>query len=154
MDSLDRHRQGIARAARKFLRGEILLAEGNTQEALESTRDLDPGPEGNISYDTHMVPYNIPLSFRDLRARAWIKAGGVDSAVTVYEQFMSPRSGGGRVHIISPVFHLRLGALYERTGQLEKARDQYQILLRIWKNADASLPELAEVKSRLAKLKK
>jgi tetratricopeptide (TPR) repeat protein len=154
MDSLDRHRQGIARAARKFLKGEILLAEGNAREALQNTRDLDPGPEGNISYDTHMVPYNIPLSFRDLRARAWLKAGGVDSAITTYEQFMSPRSGGGRVHIISPVFHLRLGTLYEKRGQLEKAKDQYQILLRIWRNADVDLPEFAEVKSRLAKLKR
>ena len=153
MDSLDRHRQGIARAARKLLNGEILLAEGNIREALENTRDLDPGPEGNISYDTHMIPYNIPLSFRDLRARVWLKVGGVDSAITAYEQFMSPQSGGGRVHIISPVFHLRLGTLYEKKGRLEKARDQYQILLRIWKNADANLPELAEVRSRLAKLK-
>ena len=154
MDSLDAHRRGIARAARKFLKGEILLAEGNIKDALESTRDLDPGPEGNISYDTHRVPYNIPLSYRDLRARAWLKAGGVDSAIMTYEQFMSPRSGGGRVHIISPVFHLRLGVLYEKTGQLDKARDQFQTLLRIWKNAEANLPELAEVRSRLAKLTK
>ena len=153
MDSLDRYREGTARAARKFLKGEILLAEGNAREALESTQGLEPGPGGNISYETHMILYNIPLSFRDLRARAWLRVGAVDSAITTYEQFMSTRSGGGRVHIISPVFHLRLGALYEKTGQLEKARDQYQILLRILKNADANLPELAEVRARLAKLK-
>ncbi len=153
MDSLNRRIDHNTRIAKHYLKGEILFAEGKPQEALESTKGLEPGLDGNISYETDMVRYNIPLSFRDLRARVWLKVGGVDSAITTYEQFMSPRSGGGRVHIISPVFHLRLGALYEKTGQLEKARDQYQILLRIWKNADANLPELAEVRSRLAKLK-
>ena len=154
MDSLNRRIDHNTRIAKHYLKGELLFAEGKPQEALESTKGLEPGLDGNISYETDMIRYNIPLSFRDLRARAWVKAGILDSAILTYEQFMSTKSGGGRVHIISPVFHLRLGALYEETGQLEKARDQYQTLIRIWKNADANLPELAEVKSRLAKLKK
>lgn len=153
-DFAGKYRMPIAHAASRFLRGEIFLSEGNPQATLDSTSGIVYGLNGNISYETHMIPYNIPLSFRDLRARAWLKLGAVDSAIAEYEYIMSSRAGGGRVHLISPLFHLRLGALYEKAGQLEKARGQYQILLRIWKHADANLPELAEVKLRLAKLKK
>ncbi|MGA3246276.1 MAG: protein kinase [Bacteroidota bacterium] len=154
MDSIDRHRQAAVRAGQKYLKSEILLAEGNVGEALASTKDLEPGAAANVSFEWDMISYNIPLSFRDLRARIWAKAGGLDSAIATYEQFMSPSSGGGRVHLISPVFHLRLGALYERIGQFDKARNQYQILLRIWQHAEAGLPELAETQSRLTKLNK
>jgi hypothetical protein len=49
---------------------------------------------------------------------------------------------------------LRLGALYEKKGELEKARNQYQTLLRIWNNPEKNLPELAEARSRLAHLRK
>jgi eukaryotic-like serine/threonine-protein kinase len=153
-DFAGKYRMRIAHVAARFLRGEILLTEGKPQAALDSTAGIIYGLDGNISYETHMIPYNIPLSFRDLRARAWLKLGRVDSAMTEYEYIMSTRAGGGRVHIISPVFHLRLGALYEQKGELEKARNQYQILMRIWNKADATLPGLSEVRTRLAKLKK
>ena len=152
MDSIDRHRQAAVRAGQKYLKGEILLAQGNDEEALASTKDLEPGAAANDSFEWDMISYNIPLSFRDLRARIWVKAGQIDSAIATYERFLSPSSGGGKMHLLSPVFHLRLGVLYEKTGQVDKARNQYQTLLKICRSAEKDMPEIAEVKSRLAKL--
>ena len=154
MDTLNRRIDRNTRIVKQYLKGEILLAEGSTREALDKTQGLEPGIDGNISYESDMIRHNIPLSFRDLRARAWFNVGVIDSAIATYELLMSPRSGGGRVNITSPVLHLRLGALYEKKGELEKARNQYQTLLRIWNNPEKNLPELAEARSRLAHLRK
>jgi serine/threonine protein kinase len=149
-----KYRMPIAHLASRFLKAEILLSEGKPQMVLDSTAGIVYGLNGNISYETHMLPYNIPLSFRDLRARAWQKLGAIDSAITEYEYIMSSQAGGGRVHLISPVFHLRLGRLYEQKGNTDKAVREYQTLLNIWNDAENTLPELLETRRRLAALTK
>jgi tetratricopeptide (TPR) repeat protein/predicted Ser/Thr protein kinase len=48
---------------------------------------------------------------------------------------------------------LLLGKLYETQNNTQLAMENYQKFLKIWKNADADLPDLIDAKERLAKLK-
>jgi tetratricopeptide (TPR) repeat protein len=43
----------------------------------------------------------------------------------------------------------RLGELYTELGEHEKAREAYQSFLRMWKDADADLPQLARAEAAL-----
>lgn len=55
---------------------------------------------------------------------------------------------------LSVRMHYWLGRAYEASGWNEKAIDQYEIFLDIWKNADSGLVELEDAKSRYAFLAK
>ena len=47
-----------------------------------------------------------------------------------------------------------LGVIYERSGWINKAIEQYEEFLDIWKDADPGIPEVEDAKERLAKLRK
>jgi len=55
--------------------------------------------------------------------------------------------------IYHPKSILLLGKIFEQKGQRDKARQQYEKFLKLWKNADEDLPELIEAKTRLTKLR-
>ena len=52
-----------------------------------------------------------------------------------------------------PKSYYLLGKIYEQRGELGLAVKYYEKLLKLWKNADADLPELIDANARLAKLK-
>jgi hypothetical protein len=56
-------------------------------------------------------------------------------------------------YLIHPLYHYRLGRVLEEKGDREGARLQYQKFLDFWKDADASHPELADARKRLAGLR-
>jgi len=39
---------------------------------------------------------------------------------------------------------------YEAMGKLDKAKENYKSLLDLWKNADATIPELIDTRKRLS----
>jgi hypothetical protein len=45
---------------------------------------------------------------------------------------------------------LELARLLDKSGDAAAAREQYRRFLELWKSADAGLPELAEVRRKLA----
>ena len=53
----------------------------------------------------------------------------------------------------SVITHYWLGQAYEANNQYEKAIEQYETFLDIWKNADDGLKSVTDAKVRLAKLK-
>lgn len=53
----------------------------------------------------------------------------------------------------NPVYHYRLGKLYDAQGFKEQARGEYQKLLEDWKDADPGIPEFVDAKVRLTALK-
>ncbi|MCJ7488380.1 MAG: hypothetical protein MUQ25_19755, partial [Candidatus Aminicenantes bacterium] len=73
-------------------------------------------------------------------------------AIGVYQKLLTfdPSSQDRRIRI--PIYHYRLGRLYEETGQKDKAAEQYRLFLDLWRDADANLPEPADAKKRLAGL--
>ena len=47
-----------------------------------------------------------------------------------------------------------LGLVYEKSGWKDKAIENFKEFLDIWKDADPGLPEVADARQRLEKLKK
>lgn len=52
------------------------------------------------------------------------------------------------------IIDYRLGKLYERRGDPQQAAARYAQFIAQWKHADANLPELADAKARLARVKR
>jgi len=88
----------------------------------------------------------------DLAARVLAKKGDIARAISEYERLLEIRFTYESVHFIHPLHHYRLGVLNERAGEAEKAGAQYERFLDLWKNADPGLPEVEDVRKRLAAL--
>jgi serine/threonine protein kinase/tetratricopeptide (TPR) repeat protein len=127
---------------------EIGLAGGKTEEVIafmEKEFSLT-SPEMN---PLHLMMHNMPFE-QDVLARAYRKAGNLDKAIEVYRKLLTfdPASQDRRIRI--PVYHYRLGRLYEDKGLQDKAAEQYRVFLDLWKDADPGLPEVEDAKKRLA----
>ena len=139
-----------ARWLAMIVQAEILLAEGKAGEAIAamkkefvlSTPGMNP-PE--------LMQHNMPLE-QDVLARAYQKLGNLDKAIEVYQKLLTFDPAGQDRRMRIPVYHYRLGRLYEEKGLKDKAAEQYRLFLDLWKDADANLPEPADAKKRLAGL--
>jgi len=49
-----------------------------------------------------------------------------------------------------PLVHYHLALAYERKGQPDQARAEYERFLQVWKDADADVPEVAIARKSLA----
>jgi tetratricopeptide (TPR) repeat protein len=95
--------------------------------------------------------YNLPI-FQDVLARAYIKKGEIDKAITEYERLIAFDPNSKNRFLIQPLYHYRLAKLYEQKGLNQKALEQYNKFLLIDKYADAKMPELIDAKARVASL--
>jgi tetratricopeptide (TPR) repeat protein len=138
-----------------LLRGAVLLAQAKTDSAIAvSGRVVDSRPPG---LGVATLPFYTIVSLyppvRDVLARAYIQKGRITEAIAEYERLSTfdPKREGRL--FISPEYHLSLARLYEKAGSKEKAVSEYEKFLRIWKDADADIPELIDAKAALARLK-
>jgi hypothetical protein len=53
---------------------------------------------------------------------------------------------------MEPLYVLQIARLLEKKGNGKGALDEYQRFLRLWKNADADLPELSEARRAVKRL--
>ncbi len=87
-------------------------------------------------------------------AQAYLESGRLGEAVAELEKALSRydenRAGFA---IWSVKAHYLLGLAYEKSGWNNKAIEQYQEFLNIWKEADPGIPEVADARDRLSKLK-
>lgn len=133
------------------LLGEIFLAEGKPEKVIEALEKSTPWPmPGAIT--TYLFAYNLPF-FKDVLARAYWKKGELDKAIAEYERLMTIDPKNQVRQLIHPIYHYRLARLYEEKDLKEKAREQYQKFLDIWKDADSSHPELADARKRLSAIR-
>ena len=128
--------------------GRVALARGNHREAIAALRQAAEG-----------VCDLCPLP---LLGRAYELAGEADSAMSVYERFVTTPStyrliGPGPI-IGTDAYYLagtyqRLGELYEKRGRRDKAIAYYGRFVALWKDADPELqPRVADVRRRLTRL--
>ena len=87
-------------------------------------------------------------------ARAYFEAGKLANAVTMFERAMR-RYDDNRVWygIDAVKGHYWLGMAYQESGWNEKAIEQYETFLDIWKDADSGIEEIDDARQRLAVLK-
>jgi tetratricopeptide (TPR) repeat protein len=98
-----------------------------------------------------MLGHRLP--YADLTARILAKKGDPAKAISEYERLLEPSGSMESMLFIHPLFHYRLGLLYEREGETAKAEAQYRRFLDLWKDADPGLPEVEDARKRLAGLK-
>jgi tetratricopeptide (TPR) repeat protein len=89
------------------------------------------------------VEWNID-SFEDCLANALLESGRYDEALAEYERIL-------KINPNYPLAHYHLGQTHDGKGDCEKARTAYQQFLQVWREADASLPEILAAKQRWAR---
>ena len=84
-------------------------------------------------------------------AQYYFEMGKYDKAiaeVTKSQNFYAPEF---RAYAYPLGFHL-LGKIYEKKGDKQRAIENYEKFLDLWKDADPDLPDLIDAKARLVKL--
>ena len=148
----------IAEKEKKFnqlavnlLKREVLLAEGAYGEAVRVFREGPPIQVDLAAYTT-VQQKNLPFQ-ADFAARVFAKKGETHKAIAEYERLVSPDPGIREGALVHPFSRFRLAALYEAKGTPEKAAEQYEESLKVWKNADPGLAEVSIARKKLAAIK-
>jgi tetratricopeptide (TPR) repeat protein len=138
----------------QILKAELLLAQDSTDAAIavaESVKELAP-PRYYFAPD-RLIFYNLPWT-RDILARAYLKKGDIDKAITEYERLIHFDPAGKDRRIIHPKYHYYLARLYQQKDQKNKSIQHLKKFLEIWKNADEDIPIFIDAKKRLRELTK
>jgi tetratricopeptide (TPR) repeat protein/tRNA A-37 threonylcarbamoyl transferase component Bud32/TolB-like protein len=135
----DAHR-GVMRARMDAFRR---MADGDWEGAIAEGRGVLPKLE---------TPWS-DLAFT--MAMAHERAGRPDSAIAWYERAATvPEDRFGVLTFVRPAAHRRLAELYDRRGDLAKAIEHYDWIVRTWKRADPSLqPVVQAARARAAELR-
>jgi tetratricopeptide (TPR) repeat protein/TolB-like protein len=125
--------------------GEVALARGDSAAAiaeLEQAQTMLP-PHGSVNSPSPYVPICFSL------ASAY-RAAGKDAEAARWFQRVAD-SGFERVY--SPIQYVRsfyfLGAIAEKQGNLEKARQYFQRFVGFWKNGDIDRDRVAEAQRKI-----
>ena len=122
-----------------LIRAQLELARGKPEaiQLLESARKYEV-------YGDYWPQY--------VRAQAYLKQKSGAQAVTEF-RFILDRRGWYPVSPIWPLAHLGLARAYALVGDNGNARKAYQDFFALWKDADQTLPFLAEARQEYDKLK-
>jgi tetratricopeptide (TPR) repeat protein len=87
-------------------------------------------------------------------AEAYLEFGRLDNAVAEFEKALTRYDDvrAGETICAVKAYYL-LGLAYEKSGWNNKAIEQYEEFLEIWKDADPGIPEVEDAKERLEKLR-
>jgi len=75
-----------------------------------------------------------------------LEAARLDQAIDEYQRIL-------RLNPNYPLAQYHLAQAYQRKGKVADARTAYERFLQIWKNADATIPEVVDAKRELTLLK-
>jgi tetratricopeptide (TPR) repeat protein len=139
--------------ARGCLGGEIALAEGDLAGAEAAFLAGEPQLKMEwVRGSPYRLVFKNNLPFRDWRARIMRARGDLTGAMAVYRQLLTPDVRHKFTSVLEPPYVLELARLLDKVGDEAAAREEYQRFLELWKDADSGLPELAEARTRLARL--
>ncbi len=133
-----------------LLQGATLLYENSANETIEFSLRMQPMRMPTL-YPWYLLFYNVPYP-KDILVRAYIRTDQIDNAIHEYERLTEFDSNTEERRLIYPKHHFELAKLYEVKGWSLKAAERYKRFLKIWNNADESLPEKIEAQIRLDKL--
>ena len=133
------------------LDGEIALAAGDPGAAETAFTAAQPALKPPLSGPDSYTPLDVNhLPCRDGLARVRVARGDLKGAIEIYRQLLTGDIGQKWTSMLEPRYVLELARLLDRTGDRAAAREQFQRFVGLWKNADPDLPELTEVRRRLA----
>ena len=135
---VDTSARGGRISPRNFLwpAGQLALAKGRNEEAIEAFRELlkQPEPIGNMEW------------YEDSLGDAFLRLGRFDEAIAEYRRVLgiNPNHAMARYH---------LAVAYSRKHDLDRSRAEYRKFLETWAHADADVPEMRKAMAELAALK-
>jgi len=135
----------------QLLSAEIALAENSVDQAIATGEKMTRLNFPNVN-TPNIADYNMPF-LKDVLARAYWKKGDLDKAAAEYEKLITIDPKNQVRYLIHPLYHYRLGRVFEEKGFRDRAAEQYTKFLQYWKDADEKIPEKADARQRLAKLK-
>ncbi|MDQ3821281.1 MAG: tetratricopeptide repeat protein [Acidobacteriota bacterium] len=115
-----------------YLRGRLKLKSGHAAEAVEDFKE---------ALGQRPLIWDID-SLEDCLANAYLELGRFEEAVSEYERIL-------RLNPNYPLAHYHLAQAYERTGNVDRARDEYSRFLQIWETADTDLQEVLTARAKL-----
>jgi tetratricopeptide (TPR) repeat protein/TolB-like protein len=143
IDDIERYMPGTPVLVANFYwcaRGLVERAEGRPQKALSCFAEMTPT---EYHFYTHY-----------LLARAYLEQGKLAESVSAFEKLLSRYDHIRTMNAIASVkAHYYLGQAYERSGWTDKAVEQYEIFLEIWKNAEEGIEEIEIARKRVEALK-
>jgi serine/threonine protein kinase/tetratricopeptide (TPR) repeat protein len=158
MDSLQAeygigNRKFLSEFETEWLRALVFLNDKSLEKALASFQKADASKFAPLwQIPDHLkFRYNTPFRRDDL-AKAYAERGEIDKAIAEYTKLITFNPTKPSRALVHPLYHYRLGNLYEQRGLKDKAAEQYKKFLEIWKEADPGSPEVEDAKVRLAKL--
>jgi tetratricopeptide (TPR) repeat protein len=144
VDALERHLETLDRSQRFIYweaAGEVEWAKGNTEIAVANLEKAVEEAEPELFYPRFAL------------ASAYVESRRLGEAVTMLEELIGKPVS---LRIWDPIrevkCHYLLGRAYEESGWTDKAVDQYNEFLEIWKNADPGIPEVEDARQRLNNL--
>ena len=115
-----------------FCRGYFQLKSGNAAPAIAAFKQ---------ALKHRPMAFNIE-SYEDCLANAYLELGRYDEAIAEYNRIL-------KLNPNYPLLHFHLAQTYERKGQRDQARSEYEQFLQVWKDADADVPEVMAAKKAL-----
>jgi tetratricopeptide (TPR) repeat protein/predicted Ser/Thr protein kinase len=136
------------------LEGEIALANGELERASAAFAEGEPVRRKPMRWQpawTTILVNSFPL--RDGGARVAVAKGDVADAIRLYRRLLTYDSDSKFIAAYEPRYVLAMARLLERSGDKPAALREYERFLDFWSRADADLPELAEARRAVARLR-
>ena len=140
-------------AWRAVLEAEVALAANQPAQAAAAYSDLASSGKNWFGLGSGPWLLAASLPFRDGLARAKKAQGDLTGAITTYRNLLTPGAQHHWTAAFEPRYVLEMARLLEQSGDKTGAREEYARFLDLWNQADAGLPELAEARRAVARLR-
>jgi tetratricopeptide (TPR) repeat protein len=130
------------------IQAELALKRNDPSKAIDALQAAGPYELGSPGNTAAFTPSLYPIY---VRGQAFLAAHRGSEAAAEFEKILNWR-GVVQNQPIAPLAHLGLARAYVLQGDTAKARAAYEDFLKLWKEADASVPILEQAQSEFAKL--
>ena len=138
----------------KLLEGEIALAGNDLQRAATAFTAGEPAQKMWVHLNSGpltILANNLPA--RDGVARVARGRGDLAGAIAHYRHLLTAGPNQKWTAMYEPRYVLEIARLLDRSGDKSGALKEYARFLDLWSRADTDLPELAEARRAMARLK-
>jgi len=133
----------------RTLEGEIALAQGTLEKAATAFSSAEPATR---AFQFGLGNRNNP-PFRDGLARVALARGDRRGAIDIYRRLLAQGPDQKFLSLFEPRYVLEIARLLDQLGDKPGALREYERFLSLWKNADLDLPELAEARRAVTRLR-